>query len=226
MASTWSWCSALIVSTSAPMPRHRARTASTAAGSVPSGGVRMHQRPWNRVAKPASGPEYSVPAIGWPGTRATPSGRCGLRPPPPRRPSPSRHPTRSRRASDAAPSRPPRPRWRRPARTGSRGRHRAAPSRRVARDHVGDAEFADPRRARPRRGRRPRSCGRGRSAARARAIEEPISPRPTMARRPTAGARPGRLRHAGPARSRRAPPGRPSLASAPATVTRRALGRP
>ena len=28
----------------------------------------MHQRPWNSVAKPASGPLCSVPATGWPGT--------------------------------------------------------------------------------------------------------------------------------------------------------------
>ena len=40
--------------------RARARTRrafSTAAGSLPSGGVRMHQRPTNSSAKPASGPE-------------------------------------------------------------------------------------------------------------------------------------------------------------------------
>ena len=32
----------------------------------------MHQRPWNSSAKPASGPECSVPATGWPGTKCTP----------------------------------------------------------------------------------------------------------------------------------------------------------
>ena len=48
-----------------------------AAASVPSGGVRMHQRLWKSVAKPASGPECSVPATGWAGTKAVPGGRCG-----------------------------------------------------------------------------------------------------------------------------------------------------
>ena len=32
----------------------------------------MHQRLWKSVAKPASGPEYSVPATGWAGTKARP----------------------------------------------------------------------------------------------------------------------------------------------------------
>ena len=36
-------------------------------GSAPGGGVSTHQRPSNSSAKPASGPECSVPAIGWPG---------------------------------------------------------------------------------------------------------------------------------------------------------------
>ena len=40
-----------------------------AAASVPSGGVRMHQRLRKSVAKPASGPECSVPATGWAGTK-------------------------------------------------------------------------------------------------------------------------------------------------------------
>ena len=58
----------------------RARASrSTAAASVPGGGVRMHQRPWNSSAKPASGPECSVPATGWPGTKCTPSGMLGPR---------------------------------------------------------------------------------------------------------------------------------------------------
>ena len=34
----------------------------------------MVQRFSNRVAKPASGPDCSVPAIGWPGMTATPGG--------------------------------------------------------------------------------------------------------------------------------------------------------
>ena len=43
-----------------------------AAGSAPGGGVRMHQRPSNNSAKPASGPDCSVPAIGWAGMKCTP----------------------------------------------------------------------------------------------------------------------------------------------------------
>ena len=37
----------------------------------------MHQRLRNSVAKPASGPDCSVPATGCAGTKCTPSGRCG-----------------------------------------------------------------------------------------------------------------------------------------------------
>ena len=37
----------------------------------------MHQRPTNSSAKPASGPECSVPATGCAGTKCTPAGRCG-----------------------------------------------------------------------------------------------------------------------------------------------------
>jgi hypothetical protein len=40
--------------------------------SAPSGGVMMHQRPLNRLAKPASGPEFSVPATGWAGMMRVP----------------------------------------------------------------------------------------------------------------------------------------------------------
>src|SRR5208282_5198746 len=61
----------------APSARQNAASFSTAAGSVPSGGVRMHQRPTNSSAKPASGPECSVPATGCAGTKCTPAGRCG-----------------------------------------------------------------------------------------------------------------------------------------------------
>ena len=43
----------------------------------PARGVRMHQRPSNSSAKPASGPDCSVPAIGWPGMKCTPAGTCG-----------------------------------------------------------------------------------------------------------------------------------------------------
>ena len=41
------------------------------------GGVRMHQRLTNSSAKPASGPECSVPATGCAGTKCTSAGRCG-----------------------------------------------------------------------------------------------------------------------------------------------------
>ena len=41
-------------------------------------GVRMHQRLTNNSAKPASGPEYSVPATGCAGTKLTFLGRCGV----------------------------------------------------------------------------------------------------------------------------------------------------
>ena len=37
----------------------------------------MHQRFSNSSAKPASGPECSVPATGWAGTKCTVFGRCG-----------------------------------------------------------------------------------------------------------------------------------------------------
>ena len=37
----------------------------------------MHQRPSNNSAKPAAGPDCSVPAMGWAGMRCTPSGTCG-----------------------------------------------------------------------------------------------------------------------------------------------------
>ena len=39
------------------------------AGSAPGGGVMISQRPSNNSAKPASGPDCSVPAIGWAGMR-------------------------------------------------------------------------------------------------------------------------------------------------------------
>ena len=38
----------------------------------------MHQRLTNRLANPASGPEYSVPATGCAGTRRACSGRIGV----------------------------------------------------------------------------------------------------------------------------------------------------
>ena len=77
IASTQSWCRGSITSILEPARRHSSATVSTAAGSVPSSGVRMHQRPSNRLSKPASGPDFSVPAMGWAGTKGTPSGRLG-----------------------------------------------------------------------------------------------------------------------------------------------------
>ena len=47
-------------------------SSATASGGVSSGGVMMHQRCWNRVAKPASGPLCSVPATGWAGMTVWP----------------------------------------------------------------------------------------------------------------------------------------------------------
>src|ERR1700679_3821973 len=66
-----------MISTEAPSPSQKLFNRATAAGSVPAGGVRMHQRLSNRLAKPDSGPEYSVPARGWAGTNATPGGTDG-----------------------------------------------------------------------------------------------------------------------------------------------------
>ena len=61
-----------MVSTLAPSRRQNAASFATAFASAPSGGVRMHQRLTNSSAKPASGPEYSVPATGCAGTKCTP----------------------------------------------------------------------------------------------------------------------------------------------------------
>src|SRR5919197_858046 len=77
MPSTRSWCSADMVSTFAPSRRQNAASRSTAVASTCDGGVRMHQRSTNSSAKPASGPEFSVPATGWAGTKCTPAGMCG-----------------------------------------------------------------------------------------------------------------------------------------------------
>src|SRR5258706_13201791 len=66
-----------MVSTLAPSAVQNAPSFATASGSVPSGGVRMHQRLMNNSAKPESGPESSGPATGCAGTKWTPSGRCG-----------------------------------------------------------------------------------------------------------------------------------------------------
>src|SRR6201986_502458 len=66
-----------MISTLAPSPAQKARSLSVAAGSVASGGVRMHQRLMNSSAKPESGPECSVPATGCAGTKCTFAGRFG-----------------------------------------------------------------------------------------------------------------------------------------------------
>src|SRR5262249_8712186 len=66
-----------MVSTLAPSALQKAASRSTACGSALSGGVIMHQRLTNSSAKPASGPECSVPATGCAGTKCTPAGRCG-----------------------------------------------------------------------------------------------------------------------------------------------------
>src|ERR1039458_5750274 len=60
-----------------PQRRHSSAIFSIATSSVPGGGVSNVQRPWNRVVKPESGPEYSVPATGWAGTKCTPAGTSG-----------------------------------------------------------------------------------------------------------------------------------------------------
>ncbi len=51
----------------------------TASCAAPSGGVKMHQRFTKRPAKPASGPDCSVPATGWAGTSRTCEGSNGAR---------------------------------------------------------------------------------------------------------------------------------------------------
>ena len=66
-----------MVSTRLPTACQNAASRATASPFVPAGGVRMHQRPSNNAAKPAAGPDRSVPAMGWPGTKWTPSGTCG-----------------------------------------------------------------------------------------------------------------------------------------------------
>ena len=77
MASTRSWWPGSIRSTMDPQRRQSSSTFCTESSSVPGGGVTNAQRPSNSSAKPASGPEYSVPAIGWAGTKCTPSGTSG-----------------------------------------------------------------------------------------------------------------------------------------------------
>ena len=52
----------------APQSRASASTSSTASGAEPSCGVTAQGRPSNSAALAASGPERSLPAIGWPPT--------------------------------------------------------------------------------------------------------------------------------------------------------------
>src|SRR5580658_1860935 len=66
-----------MISTLAPSAAQKARSFSVAFPSVPSGGVRMHQRLMNSSAKPESGPECSVPETGCAGTKCAAAGRCG-----------------------------------------------------------------------------------------------------------------------------------------------------
>src|SRR5207237_9575391 len=66
-----------MVSTLAPSFRQNVASFSTAALSASGGGVRMHQRLSNNSAKPASGPECSVPATGCAGTKCTARGTFG-----------------------------------------------------------------------------------------------------------------------------------------------------
>src|SRR5215472_1565028 len=54
-----------------PARSHILVTPVTASDAVSGRGIRMHQRPTKSSAKPDSGPECSVPATGWPGTKWT-----------------------------------------------------------------------------------------------------------------------------------------------------------
>ena len=75
IASTRSWWSASMISTSDPMACHKSEIVATACLSVSASGVRIHQRLSNSSANPASGPESSVPAIGCAGTKTACSGK-------------------------------------------------------------------------------------------------------------------------------------------------------
>src|SRR3569833_2850596 len=60
--------------TSAPVLSHIRRTVSCAARSVMASGVKITRRRSNNSANDASTPLFSVPAIGWPGTKR--AGAC------------------------------------------------------------------------------------------------------------------------------------------------------
>ena len=66
-----------MISTLEPSASQNAFSLSTAAASVPGSGVRMHPAAVEQLGKAGLGPDCSVPAIGWPGTKCTPSGTCG-----------------------------------------------------------------------------------------------------------------------------------------------------
>ena len=167
--------------------RQNAASFSTAAGSVPGGGVRMHQRLTNSSAKPASGPECSVPATGCAGTKCTPVGRCGAMS---RTTAPLTEPTsetmapglrcgRDLRGDRAAGA----------DRDADDDEIGAFDRRGIGLDHlVGEAEFGDALARRGRaRGRDDRAARRPARARRARS-SEPIRPMPISARRLNSGA--------------------------------------
>ena len=231
MASTRSWCAASIISTLEPerLPE-RAHLARSPPDRRPSGGVRMHQRLTNSVAKPASGPDCSVPATGWAGTRCDALGQM-------------RRDRGDHRALDRADVGDDRARLRAAARSRARSLRRRRPARRGSRDR---------RRPPPRpRRRRPRRRAR---APRALAAPPPTRRRrrccaPAFLRRARAGDRRADQADADDARARSksgAPSGGPSrsattglpamksasaattprLASSVPTVRRRQSGRP
>ena len=77
MARMRSWSAGATRLTMLPSAFQKVSSLSTAATSLSGSGVRMHQRPWNRSSRAASGPEFSVPATGCAGTKCTPFGMCG-----------------------------------------------------------------------------------------------------------------------------------------------------
>ena len=67
-ATSASWRSGGIATTSAPRSVTMVRTAAKAASSVPGTGVSTQVAPSNRSARAPSTPSSSEPAIGWPPT--------------------------------------------------------------------------------------------------------------------------------------------------------------
>src|SRR5208282_2365600 len=175
-----------MVSTLAPSARQNAASFSTAAASTSSGGVKMHQRPTKSAAKPASGPEYSVPATGCAGTKCTPAGKCGAMS---RSTAPLTEPTsetvapRARCGPISSATAPQAP-------TGTQTMTRSAPATAAA--LLSTTWSASPSSATRRRVSAERAVAtisRTTPCARAaRAIEEPIKPTPIKARRLNSGA--------------------------------------